>query len=76
MHLSNARGTIAVDDLHRVDGDIQTMAFLSAAIECNKTSLKWIIAARALRNLPIIISKLECSGSDQAVRLARSHGLI
>jgi DNA-binding CsgD family transcriptional regulator/tetratricopeptide (TPR) repeat protein len=52
-HLSNAGGTIAIDDLHHGSSDPGVLAFVTRIVDGTKKSLKWILSSRTSDGLPI-----------------------
>ncbi len=52
-HLESFNGVIAIDDLHVADADPDVAGFLCSLIERSKGRIRWIIASRSTRNLPI-----------------------
>ncbi len=53
QHLKSWRGTIAIDDLHVAEKDVEVVRFLVALIERTKTHIRWIISTRTAAGLPI-----------------------
>ncbi len=52
-HLESFDGVIAIDDLHVADADPDVAGFLCSLIERSKGRVRWIVASRSTRNLPI-----------------------
>ncbi|MBV8499820.1 MAG: hypothetical protein JO003_11265 [Candidatus Eremiobacteraeota bacterium] len=52
-HLELFAGTIAIDDLHLADADPEVGGFICSLIERTKGKIRWIIASRSTRNLPV-----------------------
>ncbi len=52
-HLESFDGTIAIDDLHLADTDPEVAGFVCSLIERTKGKIRWIIASRSTRNLPV-----------------------
>jgi ATP/maltotriose-dependent transcriptional regulator MalT len=52
-HLESFDGTIALDDLHLADADPEVAGFVCSLIERTKGKIRWIIASRSTRNLPV-----------------------
>ena len=52
-HLESFDGVIAIDDLHVADADPDVAGFVCSLIDRSKGRIRWIIASRSTRNLPI-----------------------
>ncbi len=52
-HLESFDGVIAIDDLHVADADPDVAGFVCCLIERSKGCIRWIIASRSTRHLPI-----------------------
>jgi ATP/maltotriose-dependent transcriptional regulator MalT len=52
-HLESFSGTVAIDDLHLADGDLEVARFLIALIERTKGRIHWILASRSTTGLPV-----------------------
>lgn len=52
QHVKGWRGTIAIDDLHVAEKDLEVLRFFIALIERTKTHIRWIISTRSTGGLP------------------------
>ncbi len=52
QHVKGWRGTLAIDDLHVAEKDLEVLRFFIALIERTKTHIRWIISTRSTCGLP------------------------
>jgi ATP/maltotriose-dependent transcriptional regulator MalT len=52
-HLAPFAGAIAIDDFHYTDGDSRCAEFVVALVERTKPRIRWILASRSARHLPL-----------------------